>query len=182
MKEQLEEVNQSLACYRPLPVLLGLENQTLNSVSSEAQKLASLNKWIINEAMICEFDASLASLARLNSSMLLESFIGKDIHELFECIVEESIDHIQPLTQLSNAISDTQFKAPILNKFNVFINDSNESCASVVKLSFLQDTLNKKVESSTTIERLMNSINSNFGDIQMCNECGQPLETHEVKH
>jgi energy-coupling factor transporter ATP-binding protein EcfA2 len=182
MKEQLEEVNQSLACYRPLPVLLELENQTVNSGSSEAQKLESINKWIINEAKICEFDVSLTSLARLNSSLLLESFIGEDIHELFECIVEESSDHTQSLTQLSNAISDTQFKAPILNKINVIMNDSNESCASVVKLSVLQDTLNKKVESSTTIERLMNSINSNFGDIQICNECGQPLETHEVKH
>jgi energy-coupling factor transporter ATP-binding protein EcfA2 len=182
MKEQLEEVNQRLACYRPLPVLLELEYQTLNSGSSEAQRLESLNKWIINEAKICEFDLSLAALARLNSSLLFESSIGEDIHELFEFIVEESTDHTQPLTQLYNAISDSKLKGPILNKLNVIVNDSDDSCVSIVKLASLQEMLNKKVESSTTIERLMNSINSNFGDIKMCNECGQPLEINEVKH
>jgi hypothetical protein len=181
MKEQLEEVNQSLACYRPLPVLLELESQTLNGVSSEALKLDSLNDWIKNEPKIFEFDLSLSSLARLSSSSSY-TCKGDDINELFECIAEEDIVNTHSLAQLSNAIGDTGFKAPILEKLNDFINDSNDSCATLNKLSLLQDTLNMNVVSSQAIEISMNSINSNFGDIHLCNECGQPIESHEVNY
>jgi energy-coupling factor transporter ATP-binding protein EcfA2 len=180
MNEQLEEVNQSLACYRPLPSLLSLESQTLGAGSSEAIKLGALCKWMGNEPKILEFDSSLASLARLNCS-LSQSNMADEIHELFELVEDIGNDNTAALTPLINAIGQVKFKEPILFKLNGIINDKNDSMA-LEKLVSLQGILDKKFVSSRSIENLMIAIHMNYGDIHACIECGQPVEPHEVKH
>jgi hypothetical protein len=103
------------------------------------------------------------------------------IRTLYEKI-DDKVTTITPsLTRLASTCDAILYQAPLLYSIDTVINNKNNSEVATDQLKALLKALQTSVVTSQSVAFLLDTIKSNLGNVNICNECGQPVESNKEK-